>query len=225
MEMKKSQFLCIWLLLAGFLAATAVVLAAYQVENAKLPKNVGRELKEMELAEVAGRNSSLITYAYLSPNADFPRADTIKKITIHHMGGVMTLEKCGQLFSNKDRRASANYGIDSNGRIACYVEEDNRSWASSSRENDHQAITIEVSNDETGGGWHVSDASLQSLIRLCTDICRRNNISELNYTGDASGNVTIHSMFSDNTECPGPYLEGKIPEIVSEVNWNLAVEP
>ena len=223
MENQNRHFLCIWLLLAGFIAATAVVFAAYRAADAKFPSNVGRELKGAELAEVIDRNSPMITYAFLSANADFPRADTIKKITIHHMGGVMTLEKCGKLFSNRDRRASANYGIDSNGNVACYVEECNRSWASSSRDNDHQAVTIEVSNDETGDGWHVSDASLQSLIDLCTDICRRNQIPELNYTGDVSGNVTIHSMFSSKTECPGPYLKGKIPEIVNAVNRNLAL--
>ena len=35
--------------------------------------------------------------------------------------------------------------------MALYVEEGNRAWTSSSPENDHQAVTIEVANDEVGG--------------------------------------------------------------------------
>lgn len=222
MEKKKNSYISIKILLTVFVIAATGVFALSWKADLNLPRNLGRELRGAELQEVISRNSPLIEYAYLSANANFPRADTIKKITIHHMGDEMTLEKCGKLFSNRDRRASANYGIDINGKIACFVEEANRSWASSSPENDHQAVTIEVSNDETGGSWHVSDASLDALAGLCTDICRRNHIPRLEYTGDESGNVTLHKMFSAETECPGPYLESKIPEIVRRVNDNLS---
>ena len=84
-------------------------------------------------------------------------------------------------------------------------------------------MTIEVANDEIGGEWHVSGASYEALIRLCTDICLRNGIEALEYTGDAEGNLTIHKMFSDRTECPGPYLEGKMPEIAAEVSRRLKI--
>lgn len=63
------------------------------------------------------------------------------------------------------REASSNYGIDSNGRVGMYVEEKDRSWASSSPSNDNQAVTIEVAND--GGAstnWHVSDKALAKLL-------------------------------------------------------------
>lgn len=62
---------------------------------------------------------------YLTSNADFPRADKIQKITIHHMAGNLSLEELGNSFSKRDRRVSANYAIDSEGRIALYVEEGN----------------------------------------------------------------------------------------------------
>lgn len=137
------------------------------------------------------------------------------------MGGDFSLEVLGQSFSQQDRRVSSNYAIDSNGRVALYVEESNRAWTSSSRENDHQAVTIEVANDETGGNWHVSDEAYSALIELCADVCQRNGIQELNYTGDADGNLTIHKMFSAKTECPGPYLESKMSEIAQTVNARL----
>ena len=100
------------------------------------------------------------------------------------------------------------------------MEEANRSWASSSPENDHAAVTIEVANEETGGSWRVSDQAYEALIALCTDICRRNGMEELVYTGDASGSLTIHKMFAD-TECPGPYLESRMEEIAETVSKNL----
>lgn len=221
MNIKKEESFSIHLLLFVFVVTAAVILILWQGENAKLPDNVGRELSRAEFNEVVQRNSPLIEYAYLSPNADFPREGEIKKITIHHMAGEMTLEECGKMFGNHDRGASSNYAIDSDGRIAIFVEEQNRAWTSSNRENDSQAVTIEVSNDELEGDWHVSDNALDSLIELCTDICRRNDIQMLNFTGDTNGNLTIHSMFSDKTDCPGPYLKSKLPYIVDEVNKRL----
>lgn len=224
MNVKREEAFSIHLLLLIFVVTAAVILILWQTENAKLPDNVGRELNMTEFNEVVQRNSPLIDYAYLSPNADFPREGEIKKITIHHMAGKMTLEECGKMFGNHDRGASSNYAIDSEGRIAVFVEEHNRAWTSSNRANDSQAVTIEVSNDELKGDWHVSDKALDSLIELCADICRRNDIQMLNFTGDATGNLTIHSMFSDKTDCPGPYLKSKLPYIVDEVNKRLIYE-
>ncbi len=165
-------------------------------------------------------NSSLVNYVAISPNSNF-RNNKIKKITIHHMAGNLSIETCGRIFANAKRQASSNYGIGSDGRIGMYVEEKNRSWCSSNPKNDHQAITIEVAND--GGAktnWHVSDKAIESLINLCVDICKRNGIDSLNYTGDSSGNLTRHNMFA-NTTCPGPYLQSKFPYIANEVNKRL----
>ena len=168
-------------------------------------------------------NSSLVDVVMISPNSTNPRNNKIKKITIHHMAGDITVERCGEIFLPESRQASSNYGIDSNGRVGLYVEECNRSFCSGSRDNDHQAVTIEVANDEKGGNWHVSDKALNKLILLCADICQRNAIEKLNYTGDVSGNLTMHKWFQA-TNCPGPYLESKFPYIAAEVNKILGVE-
>ena len=165
-------------------------------------------------------NSPLVNYTKISPNSTNPRNQKIKKITIHHMAGNLTVEKCGDVFAPRSRRASSNYGIDSNGRVGMYVEEKNRSWCSSNSNNDNQAITIEVANDVIGGNWHVSDKALAKLIDLCVDICERNHIEKLNFTGDATGNLTMHKWFTA-TVCPGPYLESKFPYIAEEVNKRL----
>lgn len=166
-------------------------------------------------------NSTLVDFTMISPNSTNPRNDKIRKITIHHMAGNLTVEQCGKGFANKSRQASSNYGIGSDGRVGLYVEEKNRSWASSSPANDNQAVTIEVANDVVGGNWHVSDKALAKTIELCTDICKRNGIKKLNFTGDTSGNLTMHKYFAA-TACPGPYLESKFSYIADEVNKRLA---
>lgn len=218
---RKREFYMTWLFLAGFCILAAIVSGLCLFSRMRLPDNVGRELTQQETAEVIGRNSPLTGYVRLSANADFPRGQRISKITIHHMAGDLTLEALGSTFSDRDRRASANYAIDSQGQVALYVEESNRAWTSSSRENDDMAVTIEVANDETGGEWHVSDEAYEALIALCADICERNAIPELVFTGDVEGNLTLHKMFRSDTECPGPYLESKMPEIAADVNEKL----
>lgn len=165
-------------------------------------------------------NSPLVNYIKLSPNHSGQRNHKIDTITIHHMAGNLSVETCGEVFQPRSRQASSNYAVDSRGRVGMYVEERNRSWCSSSATNDNRAITIEVANDEYGGNWHVSDIALQKTIDLCVDICQRNGIKALNYTGDTRGNLTKHEWFA-NTNCPGPYLGSKFPYIAAEVNKRL----
>lgn len=165
-------------------------------------------------------NSSLVNYTKISPNSTNPRKSTIKKITIHHMAGNCSVETCGNIFADASRKGSSNYGIGSDGRVGMYVEEKNRAWTSGNADNDNQAVTIEVANDVIGGNWHVSDKALAKTIELCVDICKRNNIKELIFTGDATGNLTMHRYFQA-TACPGEYLASKFPYIANAVNKRL----
>ena len=164
-------------------------------------------------------NSSLVDYTKLSPNCSKPRSGKISKITIHHMAGNLTVEECGEIFSGT-RQASANYGIGTDGRVGLYVDESNRAWTSSSKENDNVAVTIEVANSKAEDPWPVSDEAYNKLIELCVDICKRNGIEKLNYTGDKSGNLTMHKWFAA-TACPGPYLEARFQDIADAVNAQL----
>lgn len=165
-------------------------------------------------------NSKMVSYTKLSPNCNKPRKNKIDKITIHHMAGNLSVETCGEAFQPRGREASSNYGVGSDGRVGLYVDEANRAWTSSNAANDHRAVTIEVANDGGAPDWHVSDKALEATIALCVDICQRNGIEALNYTGDKSGNLTMHKWFAA-TACPGPYLESKFPYIAEEVNRRL----
>ena len=175
--------------------------------------------------------SSLSTVIVESPNKTSPRNHIIDTITIHCMAGDLSVESCGKLFAKSSRKASSNYGIGSDGRIACYVGEEDRSWCSSNRANDNRAITIEVAND--GGadtGWHVSDKAYNSLISLLTDICRRNNIAKLVWSNNKDDrvnhkngcNMTVHRDFA-NKSCPGDYLYSLHSKIANDVNNSLGV--
>ena len=175
--------------------------------------------------------SSLATVVVESPNKSSPRMSKIDTITIHCMAGNLSVESCGALFAKSSRKASSNYGIGSDGRIACYVGEEDRSWCSSNRANDNRAITIEVAND--GGadtGWHVSDKAYKSLISLLVDICRRNNITKLVWSNNKNDrvnhkngcNMTVHRDFA-NKSCPGDYLYSLHSKIANEVNSLLGV--
>lgn len=167
---------------------------------------------------MAYTNSSLICHTHLSPYNSGLRTHPISKITIHHMAGNLSVETCGNVFQTSE--SSSNYGVGTDGRMAMYVEEKNRSWASCSSWNDNRAVTIEVANCEYGGNWRVSDKALASLIKLCVDICKRNGMPKLEYTGDKNGSLTIHSMFAA-TACPGPYLKSKLTYIANEVTRQL----
>lgn len=166
-------------------------------------------------------NSKLVDFTLISPNSS-ARTGKISKITIHHMASTaLTIEACGREFQRTDRQASSNYGVGTDGRIGLYVDESRRAWTSSNRDNDNVAVTIEVQNDSRDPDWHISDKALQATIDLCVDICQRNGIAKLNFTGDKSGNLTMHKWFAA-TQCPGPYLESKFPYIASEVNKRLS---
>ena len=187
-------------------------------------------------------NSSLINYTCLSPNYSKGR-NTINRITIHHMAGNLSVERCGQVFANKSRQASSNYGIGTDGRIGLYVKEENRAWTSSNAVNDRMAVTIEVANTTKGVSnktWEISDQAYKSLINLCVDICKRYGYKAvLSIDSLVKGTIaqktkianeykapqgvlilTQHNYFNA-TACPGDYIKKKWNNIVSDINKAL----
>lgn len=163
-------------------------------------------------------NSNLVKYIHLTNNFSDRQGNPISRIIIHHMAGNLSLEQLGNIVTS--REASVTYGVDVNGNIGRYLDESVRPWTTSSWEADKCAVTIEVANDGGTPDWHVSDASINAVIELCADICRRNGIKSLNYTGDKSGNLHMHKWYSA-TACPGPYLGSKFAYIAEQVNKKL----
>lgn len=172
-------------------------------------------------------NSPLVTYTCLSPNCNKPRNHKIDTITIHHMAGNLSVQTCGSLFAKPSRKASSNYGVNHK-EVGLYVDEANRSWCSSNGVNDNRAITIETANDGGAPDWHIADDTMDTLIKLVTDICKRNGIEKLIWSDNKNDrinhvngcNMTIHSDFAA-TACPGPYLKSKMAYIAQKVNEGL----
>lgn len=164
--------------------------------------------------------SKLATRSKYKSNCYNERTSDIQKITIHHMAGINSAEGCIKSWVVSKRNVSANYVIGKDGEIVSCIPEDYRAWTSSSRENDMQAITIEVSNCKGKPGWEVSDVVMRSLISLCIDICHRYMIEPV-FTGDKNGTFTFHYMFAP-TECPGGYIKNNIGYIINNVLDGLA---
>ena len=158
--------------------------------------------------------SSLASVYVWSPNTSGIRTADISKVTVHHMAGDLTVEQCGSIFASASRQASSNYGVGSDGRIGCYLEEEYHPWTSSSYWNDDRAVTLEVA-DYNLGDWSPSKAAYQSTVLLCADICTRYGI-EPSYTGYTDGTFTEHRMYAA-TSCPGDWWHAKMPEFIKDV--------
>lgn len=166
-------------------------------------------------------DSKLASEFIASPSHQNGRKYPITRVTIHHTAAITTARVTANGFAQASRKASATYCVGNDGSIVQCVRESDMPWASSSYDNDNRAITIEVSNSEKYGQWPVGAKAMEALIALLVDICQRNpGIGRLRYTGDTTGNMTMHKWFA-NTQCPGPYLGGKFPEIAAEVNRRL----
>lgn len=137
----------------------------------------------------------------------------IDKITLHHMAGILSAEDCGHIFQRAGRNGSSHYGIGVSGEIGVYVEEENTAWTDSNWDSNIHSVTIENSNSETGGDWAISDETYNSLIKLCADIAKRNNLGTL----VPGKNLTWHSMYAPTT-CPGNFLRARMQNIADEAN-------
>ena len=171
-------------------------------------------------------NSNLATYKNISKNKTLNRTHNIDTITIHCFVGLVTAKEGCDFFANTPKECAANYVIGFDGSIGLSVEEKDRSWCSSNRENDMRAITIEVASEKSEP-YSVTEKAYNALIKLLVDVCKRNNIKQLLWKNDKSligqvdkQNMTVHRWFA-NKSCPGTYLFNKMGEIANTVNAEL----
>lgn len=174
-------------------------------------------------------NSPLVDCKILSPNHSGKRTDDIDRISPHCVVGQLKAESIGNCFP-KGRGASCNYGIGTEGRVCLIVEEENRSWCTSSNSNDQRAITIECASD-TKPPYKMNNKVYQKLIDLCEDICRRNGKTVLLWFADKEKSLsykpkknemvlTVHRWFA-NKSCPGDWLYSRLGAVTKEVTARL----
>ena len=179
---------------------------------------------------MAYTNSKMVVHTKLSPNHSGQRTHSIDRISPHCVVGQVTAESLGNLFARSSYQASSNYGIDKDGRVGLYVEEKNRSWCTSSNANDQRAVTIECASD-TSSPYRMNDAVYQTLVGLCTDICRRNGKKKLLWFGDKNKAlnyfpaademvITVHRWFA-NKSCPGDWLYSRLGDLAQKVTAEL----
>lgn len=174
-------------------------------------------------------NSPLSELTKLSPNRTSPRTQRVSRLTPHCMAGNMTIESAASWFARESTRASSQYGIGSDGRMATFVRETDRSWCTSSAYNDHRAITVEIANDGGGPQWHMSDAAVNKFIDLAVDVAKAYGYKRVGYYGSLDKSIekadelliTLHCWYA-NKACPGPYLISLLPSLVLEMNSRLA---
>ena len=175
-------------------------------------------------------NSSLVSYTKLSPNHSGQRTHAVDRITPHCVVGQCSVETLGNIFAPTSKQASCQYGIGVDGRVGMYVEEKNRSWCSSSNENDQRAITIECASDATAP-YAFNDAVYAKLIELCTDICKRYGKTKLLWFGDKTKTLnyapasnemvlTVHRWFA-NKSCPGDWMYARMGDLAAKVTAKL----
>lgn len=174
-------------------------------------------------------NSSLVVYTGLSPNHSGQRTHSIDRITPHCVVGQLSAETICACFP-AGRDASCNYGIGTDGRVSLCVEEKNRSWCTSSNANDQRAVTIECASDKTEP-YTMNSAVYNSLIKLCTDICKRNGKKKLLWFADKDKSInyapksdemviTVHRWFA-NKSCPGDWLYARLGDLAAKVTAAL----
>ena len=182
---------------------------------------------------MAYTNSPMVTYTNLSPNNSGQRNHIIDRISPHCIVGQVSAEALGAWFAKKSTKASSNYGIDKDGRVGLYVEEKNRSWCTSSSANDQRAITIECASDTTEP-YAFRPVVYETLIKLCTDICRRNGKKKLLWFGDKDKTLkytpkademvlTVHRWFA-NKSCPGDWMYARMGDLAEKVTAALGGE-
>lgn len=176
-------------------------------------------------------NSTLVSYKKLSPNHSGARKYEITRITPHCVVGQLSVETLGSIFAPKSRQASCNYGIGSDGRVGMYCEEKNRSWCSSSSDNDNRAVTIECASD-LRHPYAFNDKVYSKLVDLCVDICKRNGKTKLLWLGDKNKTLsykpkademvlTAHRWFA-STACPGDWFYSREGDLAKRVTEKLS---
>ena len=180
--------------------------------------------------KIDNKNSNLVDIVVKSPNHSGKRTHSIDRISPHCVVGQLSAESIGGCFTSPSRQASCNYGIGTDGRVVLCVDENNRSWCTSSNANDQRAVTIECASDKADP-YAFNDKVYNKLIDLCVDICKRNGKKKLlwfadkntalNYNPKADEIVlTVHRWFAAKA-CPGDWLMSKMNDLTNKVNTKL----
>lgn len=207
--------------------------AAVQAKRASYSQTYYDKYVKQEVNSIM-TNSPLATYTRITNNKTTMSNKVLERVSIHCFVGQVTAKRGVDYFATTDRQCSSTYVVGYDGSIGCSVDEKDRSWCTSSSDNDKRAITIEVAS-ETVDPYAVTDAAYNALIDLLVDICQRNGKTKMIWIPDkaralayqpASNELlmTVHRWFAAKA-CPGEYLYSRHGQIAAAVNDRLNGAP
>lgn len=188
------------------------------------------EKEEKLVVEVNHTKSPLTDLTMLSPNNSGQRKYAVTRITPHCTAVSITAKRIGEIFLPTSRNASCNYGIGNDLKVVCCVEEQNRSWCSSSPDNDNRAITVECSSSNAAP-YPFDNGVFEKLVELCIDICTRYGKTVLLWIPDRQKALnyevkenemllTVHRWFASKA-CPGDWMMARMAELADTVTKAL----
>lgn len=134
-----------------------------------------------------------------------PAGVRINGLNVHHHAATSDAGIVRLVTSNDP--ASANYIIRNNGSLIGSVPEEFRAWTTSAYANDDDKITVEIQNSTGGPTWRISDAAMDTLVRLYADLAKR-----YRFTPDRA-HLKGHQEYGIATACPGPYLLPRLDDV------------
>ncbi len=133
-----------------------------------------------------------------------PAGVKINGLNVHHWASTSMAGLNRLVYSNDP--ASANYLILNDGTLVGSVPEEYRAWTTSAYANDDDKITVEVQNETGDPTWRISDAAMDTLVRLYADLAKRHRFTP------RRANIYGHRDYWA-TACPGPYLYPRLDDV------------
>lgn len=180
--------------------------------------------------------SKLVDYVDISPNRNSPRNAPVCYIIPHCFVGQVKVKDACDWFKLLSAECSCNYYTSVEALIGGVVDENDRSWCTSSSWADNRGIAVELASNKVYP-YTVKEEVWQKFVKLCIDICKRYGKKKLLWIPekdkalaykpkDDEMVILVHRWFA-NKECPGFDIMSRIPSLIAEVNKALGskVEP
>ena len=173
--------------------------------------------------------SPLVSYFNQSPNYDSRNGHKIVGFAIHCFVGQVGLPRGVDVFKPASKDASANYVVAYDGEIGAALQDEQRSWCTSSKGTDERVLSIECASDAYDP-YKITDECYESLVALLVDRCKAYGIKHVAFANDAEyakafkysedyQNIVVHRWFA-NKACPGAYIMNLLTsgKLCSDVN-------
>lgn len=117
-----------------------------------------------------------------SSNYTKGRTQKVNKIVDHH-AATTDFDGIGRTFRNKNRNASAHYGVGRNGNVDQYVAESDMAWHAGTKDPktnpNPSSIGIEHVNKKGAPSWEIDEQTFKTTIELHYDIAKRHGLLPL----------------------------------------------